>query len=145
MTGVTGVTGAVGVTRATGAAGVTRVAVVGTGLIGARWAAYFLARGLDVSATDPAPYSMMETVIVLKPESQWREKLQADRVALARRTQYLEIVAQRLLPREKERLATAQMRLAEAGGPPPRLALSLGDTLAGMFAAQGALAALYRR
>jgi formyl-CoA transferase len=31
------------------------------------------------------------------------------------------------------------------GGPPPRLALSLGDTLAGMFAVQGALAALYRR
>jgi formyl-CoA transferase len=31
------------------------------------------------------------------------------------------------------------------GAPPPRLALSLGDTLAGMFAAQGALAALYRR
>jgi formyl-CoA transferase len=29
--------------------------------------------------------------------------------------------------------------------PPPRLALSLGDSLAGMFAAQGALAALYRR
>jgi formyl-CoA transferase len=29
--------------------------------------------------------------------------------------------------------------------PPPRLALSLGDTLAGMFAAQGAVAALYRR
>jgi formyl-CoA transferase len=31
------------------------------------------------------------------------------------------------------------------GAPPPRLALSLGDTLAGMFAAQGALAALYWR
>src|SRR5579884_1089522 len=31
------------------------------------------------------------------------------------------------------------------GGPPPRLALSLGDSLAGMFGAQGALAALYRR
>jgi formyl-CoA transferase len=31
------------------------------------------------------------------------------------------------------------------GQPPPRMALSLGDTLAGMFAAQGALAALYRR
>ena len=31
------------------------------------------------------------------------------------------------------------------GGPPPRLALSLGDSLARMFAAQGALAALYRR
>lgn len=31
------------------------------------------------------------------------------------------------------------------GMPPPRMALSLGDSLAGMFAAQGALAALYRR
>ncbi|GAC66218.1 CaiB/BaiF CoA transferase family protein [Gordonia soli] len=31
------------------------------------------------------------------------------------------------------------------GDAPPRLALSIGDTLAGMFAAQGALAALYRR
>jgi formyl-CoA transferase len=31
------------------------------------------------------------------------------------------------------------------GGPPPRLALSIGDSLAGMFAVQGALAALYRR
>lgn len=31
------------------------------------------------------------------------------------------------------------------GGPPPRMALSLGDSLAGMFALQGALAALYRR
>ncbi|MBS1694782.1 MAG: CoA transferase [Actinobacteria bacterium] len=31
------------------------------------------------------------------------------------------------------------------GSPPPRMALSIGDTLAGMFAAQGALAALYRR
>jgi carnitine 3-dehydrogenase len=37
------------------AAGVSRVAVVGTGLIGARWAAHYLAHGLDVTATDPAP------------------------------------------------------------------------------------------
>jgi 3-hydroxyacyl-CoA dehydrogenase len=37
------------------AAGVQRVAVVGTGVIGASWAALFLARGLDVVATDPAP------------------------------------------------------------------------------------------
>jgi carnitine 3-dehydrogenase len=34
---------------------VKRVAVVATGVIGASWAAYFLARGLDVDATDPAP------------------------------------------------------------------------------------------
>ncbi len=34
---------------------VKRVAVVGTGVIGASWAAYFLAQGLDVAATDPTP------------------------------------------------------------------------------------------
>jgi 3-hydroxyacyl-CoA dehydrogenase len=32
-----------------------RVAVVGAGVIGASWAAEYLARGLDVVATDPAP------------------------------------------------------------------------------------------
>jgi 3-hydroxyacyl-CoA dehydrogenase len=37
------------------AAGVQRVAVVGTGVIGASWAALFLANNLDVVATDPAP------------------------------------------------------------------------------------------
>src|SRR5438477_8050624 len=31
------------------------------------------------------------------------------------------------------------------GEPPPRVHISLGDSLAGMFAAQGILAALYRR
>lgn len=35
--------------------GVRRVAVVGTGVIGASWAALFVARGLDVVATDPSP------------------------------------------------------------------------------------------
>lgn len=34
---------------------IKRVAVVGTGVIGASWAAYFLAHGLEVSATDPGP------------------------------------------------------------------------------------------
>src|ERR1700685_2749982 len=34
---------------------VKRVAIVGTGVIGASWAAHFLAHGLDVVATDPAP------------------------------------------------------------------------------------------
>src|ERR1700720_3890251 len=32
-----------------------RIAIVGTGLIGASWAAQYLARGFDVVATDPAP------------------------------------------------------------------------------------------
>ena len=36
------------------AAGVQRVAVVASGVIGASWAAQFLAHGLDVVATDPA-------------------------------------------------------------------------------------------
>ena len=34
---------------------VRRIAIVGTGVIGASWSAYFLARGFDVVATDPAP------------------------------------------------------------------------------------------
>jgi carnitine 3-dehydrogenase len=34
---------------------VRRIAVVGTGVIGASWSAYYLARGFDVVATDPAP------------------------------------------------------------------------------------------
>ena len=34
---------------------VRRIAIVGTGVIGASWAAEFLARGFDVVATDPAP------------------------------------------------------------------------------------------
>jgi 3-hydroxyacyl-CoA dehydrogenase len=33
---------------------IRRIAIVGTGLIGASWAAYYLARGFDVVATDPA-------------------------------------------------------------------------------------------
>lgn len=32
-----------------------RIAIVGTGVIGASWAAYYLANGFDVIATDPAP------------------------------------------------------------------------------------------
>ena len=34
---------------------VCRIAIVGTGVIGASWAAYYLARGIDVVATDPGP------------------------------------------------------------------------------------------
>src|SRR5437016_739801 len=32
-----------------------RIAIVGTGVIGASWAAQYLARGFDVITTDPAP------------------------------------------------------------------------------------------
>src|ERR1700739_1735718 len=32
---------------------VNRIAIVGTGVIGASWAAYYLSRGYDVVATDP--------------------------------------------------------------------------------------------
>jgi 3-hydroxyacyl-CoA dehydrogenase len=34
---------------------IRRIAIVGTGVIGAGWAAQYLARGFDVVATDPAP------------------------------------------------------------------------------------------
>ncbi len=37
--------------------GISRVAVLGTGTIGASWAAYFLSRGLSVAASDPAPHA----------------------------------------------------------------------------------------
>src|SRR6478736_8543908 len=39
---------------------IKQVAVVGTGLIGSSWTALFLARGLSVSATDPAPQAERE-------------------------------------------------------------------------------------
>ena len=34
---------------------IRRVAIIGTGVIGASWSALFLAKGLDVVATDVAP------------------------------------------------------------------------------------------
>jgi len=34
---------------------IKHVAVIGAGTIGASWAAYFLSRGLSVTASDPAP------------------------------------------------------------------------------------------
>src|SRR5258706_15648420 len=34
---------------------IRRIAVVGTGVIGASWSAFYLSRGFDVVATDPAP------------------------------------------------------------------------------------------
>jgi 3-hydroxyacyl-CoA dehydrogenase len=34
---------------------IRRIAIVGTGVIGASWATHYLARGFDVVATDPAP------------------------------------------------------------------------------------------
>ncbi len=43
------------VTNMTSNKPVRRIAVVGTGVIGASWSAYYLSRGFDVFATDPAP------------------------------------------------------------------------------------------
>jgi 3-hydroxyacyl-CoA dehydrogenase len=50
-------------------AGVRRVAVIGTGTIGASWAALFLARGLSVSASDPAPDA--ESLLRQRIEAAW--------------------------------------------------------------------------
>jgi 3-hydroxyacyl-CoA dehydrogenase len=36
---------------------IRRIAIVGTGVIGASWTSLFLAKGLQVVATDPAPYA----------------------------------------------------------------------------------------
>src|SRR6516164_4336237 len=43
-----------GVTKMSFNKPIGRIAVVGTGVIGASWAAYYLSRGFDVVATDPA-------------------------------------------------------------------------------------------
>src|SRR5262245_52431662 len=51
------------------AAGIGRVAVIGTGTIGASWAALFLARGLHVVATDPAPGA--EALLRQRVEAVW--------------------------------------------------------------------------
>ncbi len=48
---------------------IQRVAVVATGVIGASWATCFLARGLDVTATDPAPGA--EAALRAMVASQW--------------------------------------------------------------------------
>lgn len=34
---------------------INKIAIVGTGVIGASWASYYLAHGFDVIATDPVP------------------------------------------------------------------------------------------
>ena len=39
---------------------IKKIAIVGTGVIGASWAAHYLARGFDVVATDPAPNAEAE-------------------------------------------------------------------------------------
>ncbi len=52
-----------------GGAGIERVAVIGTGVIGASWAACFLARGLEVAAWDPA--SGAEAALRRAVEAHW--------------------------------------------------------------------------
>jgi|tagenome__1003787_1003787.scaffolds.fasta_scaffold20958342_3 carnitine 3-dehydrogenase len=58
---------------------ITRVATVGTGVIGASWTSYFLARGLDVVAADPDPGA--EDRLRADVEAQWPA---LERLGLAR-------------------------------------------------------------
>ncbi|WP_043337675.1 3-hydroxyacyl-CoA dehydrogenase NAD-binding domain-containing protein [Belnapia moabensis] len=48
---------------------IRRAAIIGTGVIGASWATCFLARGLDVTASDPAPNA--EAVLRATIARQW--------------------------------------------------------------------------
>src|ERR1700739_2128665 len=48
---------------------IRRVAIIGTGVIGASWAALFLAKGLEVVATDIAPNA--ETALKKFVEAAW--------------------------------------------------------------------------
>jgi 3-hydroxyacyl-CoA dehydrogenase len=48
---------------------ITRIAIIGTGVIGASWATAFLARGIDVVANDPAPGA--EEALRKTVDAQW--------------------------------------------------------------------------
>src|SRR5437879_9954550 len=50
---------------------IRNIAIVGTGVIGASWAALYLARGLNVTATDPAPNA--ETNLRRFIDAAWKE------------------------------------------------------------------------
>jgi 3-hydroxyacyl-CoA dehydrogenase len=50
---------------------IRRIAIVGTGVIGASWAAEYLARGFDVVATDPAPNA--ETNLRKYVDEAWKD------------------------------------------------------------------------
>ena len=50
---------------------IRNVAIVGTGVIGASWAALYLARGLNVTATDPAPNA--ETNLRRYIDAAWKD------------------------------------------------------------------------
>ena len=50
---------------------IKRIAIVGTGVIGASWAAQYLARGVDVVATDPAPNA--ETNLRKYVDEAWKD------------------------------------------------------------------------
>ena len=53
---------------------VTRIAIVGAGVIGASWATAFLARGMDVVASDPAPGA--EEALRKTVDAQWPAMVQ---------------------------------------------------------------------
>ena len=50
---------------------VRRIAIIGTGVIGASWAAQYLARGFDVIATNPDPKA--ETQLRKDIDAAWKE------------------------------------------------------------------------
>ena len=48
---------------------IRRIAIIGTGVIGASWSALFLAKGLEVIATDVAPDAEAVACSLESPES----------------------------------------------------------------------------
>src|ERR1700678_3575246 len=57
---------------------IRKIAIIGTGVIGASWAALFLAKGLEVIATDVAPDA--ETALKRFVKAAWRAR---ERLGLA--------------------------------------------------------------
>lgn len=106
--------------------GVQRVAIVGGGVIGSGWAAYFLGRGLDVIATDPHPDG--EARIRAAVANAWPalERMGLAPSADARRLSYAKTVAEAVASAdfiqesapENEDLKTKLMVDIDAAAPP---------------------------
>ena len=83
--------------------GVHQIAVVGCGVIGASWAAHFLARGFDVVATDPgenaekrlrgvvdAAWPVLERIGLVEGASRDRLRFEADLTATVKDADFVQ-------------------------------------------------------
>lgn len=86
---------------------IQKIAIVGTGLIGASWALHFLARGLDVIATDPAEGA--EQYLRNFVQKNWKQVGNVDRAS--------DVNASRLIFQADAQLAVQRADFIQENGP----------------------------